>query len=150
MDPSGQNLLGMEPANIAFERRGARIERAADARALAAAIDVPADALVKTINTYSDAAAAGTAAQQAIPRSGSALAMRGGLVAMPLAVGLSYTMGGPAIDGDGRVLTDDGPIAGLFAAGSGAASASGGYYGGLATALTIGWRAGRAAALQNR
>jgi predicted oxidoreductase len=55
-------------------------------------------------------------------------------------------MGGPATDRDGRVVGEHGPIAGLFAAGGAAASASGGYYGGLATALTMGWRAGQAIA----
>jgi predicted oxidoreductase len=51
-------------------------------------------------------------------------------------------MGGPVTDHNGRVVGEHGPIAGLFAAGGAAASASGGYYGGLATALTMGWRAG--------
>jgi fumarate reductase flavoprotein subunit len=145
-DVTGQDLLGLEPFKIAFERRNARIERALDAATLAAQIGVDPDGLTATIEAYSDAAENGTTGELPVPRTAEIRSLRGPLVALPLAVGLSYTMGGPVTDRDGRVVGEHGPIAGLFAAGGAAASASGGYYGGLATALTMGWRAGQAIA----
>ncbi len=148
-DLTGQDLLGMEHFKTAFERRNARIERAPDAATLATQIGVDPDGLTTTIEAYSDAADDGTAGELPVPRTAEIRSLRGPLVALPLAVGLSYTMGGPVTDRDGRVVGEHGPIAGLFAAGGAAASASGGYYGGLATALTMGWRAGQAIAGNN-
>jgi fumarate reductase flavoprotein subunit len=142
-----EEIWGHLAANPEFERRGARIERAGDARTLAAAIGVDADGLVATLEEYSDAAEAGTSGALAIPRTGMAQSMRGELVAFPMAVGISFTTGGPAIDGDGRVLGEDGrPIPGLYAAGSCAAGPTAGYFGGLAAALSIAWRCGHAIA----
>jgi fumarate reductase flavoprotein subunit len=58
--------------------------------------------------------------------------------------GVTYTMGGIAIDGDAHVLhRDGGVIKGLFAAGSATGGHEGGprvgYTGGLSKALTFGW-----------
>jgi fumarate reductase flavoprotein subunit len=145
-DLTGQDLSGMEPFKIGFERRNARIERALDAATLAAQMGVDPDGLAATIEAYSGAAENGTAGELPVPRTGKIRSLRGPLVALPLAVGLSYTLGGPVTDRDARVVGQHGPIAGLFAAGGAAASVSGGYYGGLATALTMGWRAGQAIA----
>ena len=71
--------------------------------------------------------------------------------AAPAIAGVTYTMGGIAIDGDARVLRrDGGSIEGLFAAGSATGGHEGGprvgYTGGLSKALTFGWCAARAIA----
>jgi fumarate reductase flavoprotein subunit len=142
-----EQVWGHLAANPEFERRGGRIERADGAQALAGAIGVDANGLVATLEEYSAAAEAGTSTALAIPRTGVAQVTRDGLVAFPLAVGLSHTTGGPAIDGEGRVLGEDGnAVPRLFAAGAGAAAPSGGYFGGYAVALAIAWRCGRALA----
>jgi len=67
----------------------------------------------------------------------------GAILACP---GITYTMGGIAIDGHARVLNDaDEPIAGLYAAGAATGGLDGGpysgYVGGLSKAATFGLRA---------
>jgi len=62
-------------------------------------------------------------------------------MAIPLAVGITYTMGGVRIDGRSRVLRSDGAaIAGLYAAGATTGGLEGGprstYLGGLVKAGT--------------
>jgi fumarate reductase flavoprotein subunit len=64
--------------------------------------------------------------------------------AIRLAAGLTYTMGGIAIDGHARALdTNDRPIPGLYAAGACTGGAEGGpmagYIGGLCKALSLGY-----------
>lgn len=63
--------------------------------------------------------------------------------AAPICAGITYTMGGIAIDGDARVLrADDSPIDGLYAAGTTAGGLEGGsasgYVGGLSQSAIIG------------
>jgi fumarate reductase flavoprotein subunit len=70
--------------------------------------------------------------------------------AIPVVPGITFTMGGLAIDGAAHVLDRSGvPIPGLYAAGGTAAglqgSARGGYVGGLSAALVFGLIAGRSA-----
>jgi fumarate reductase flavoprotein subunit len=71
--------------------------------------------------------------------------------AVPLAVGLTYTMGGIAIDAQTRVIgTDGAPIAGLYAAGSCTGGVEGGpvggYIGGYLKAVGLGLIAGETTA----
>jgi fumarate reductase flavoprotein subunit len=66
--------------------------------------------------------------------------------AVPLCAGITYTMGGVAIDPDARILNRSGdPIPGLYGAGGSIGGTEGGpvtgYTGGLAKALVFGWRA---------
>jgi fumarate reductase flavoprotein subunit len=70
--------------------------------------------------------------------------------AIPACVGITYTMGGIAIDADGRVLgEDEAVIKGLYATGATTAGIEGGPYagsvGGLARAAIFGLRAAEAA-----
>jgi fumarate reductase flavoprotein subunit len=72
-------------------------------------------------------------------------------LAIPLCAGITYTMGGIRIDGDARVLREDGvAIPGLYAAGSTTGGIEGGprigYIGGLAKAAVFGLRAAEHAA----
>src|SRR5262249_6830848 len=67
--------------------------------------------------------------------------------AIPLAAGISYTMGGIAIDASARVLgQDDTPLPGLYAAGSCTGGVEGGplggYIGGYLKAVGLGLIAG--------
>jgi fumarate reductase flavoprotein subunit len=64
-------------------------------------------------------------------------------LAIPVVPGITFTMGGLAIDGRARVLRNDGsPISGLLAAGSCTGGLHGGpdagYVGGLSAALVLG------------
>ena len=74
-----------------------------------------------------------------IPRTNPDGATDGALVAFPMVPGISHTMGGPRLDASARVRAKSGDvIPGLYAAGAGAASPTGGYFGGLAQALVFG------------
>ena len=75
--------------------------------------------------------------------------------AIPLAAGITVTMGGIAVDGSARVLRpDDTPIPGLYAAGSTVGGVEGGpnaaYTGGLIKAFLLGLVAAETAAREIR
>jgi succinate dehydrogenase/fumarate reductase flavoprotein subunit len=102
-----------------------------------------------TIETFTRAASAGTAALLPVPRRRAAF----GLVEPPfraLAVrsGITFTLGGIDVDSDLRVLNQSGtPIPGLFAAGADAGGTyDSGYMGGLVLGLVQGRATGRTGA----
>jgi succinate dehydrogenase/fumarate reductase flavoprotein subunit len=72
--------------------------------------------------------------------AGGTVVEEDGAVRVHVGVGVTHTMGGLGVDGQARVLREDGsPIAGLFAAGVDVGGiASGGYASGLAQALVLG------------
>jgi succinate dehydrogenase/fumarate reductase flavoprotein subunit len=128
---------------------------------LARLMDLPGDALTKTINRFNETA--GDGRDPDFDRGANAYdRVMGGhpplgplreppFHAVPVHLGVGGTSGGPRTDPDGRVLSDDGTaVAGLYAAGNVAASPFGGAYPGTGTtigqALVFGARAGRAAA----
>lgn len=138
------------PPNPNLVQAGARIERGTDAVELARAIGVPPAALEATLREYVDAVAHGAGKSLRVLRSGSPRVLAAPIYAVPVIVGLTFTMGGPLIDGGARVLADGGaPVTGLYAAGGSAGGISGGpnpaYEGGLAVALTFGMIAGESA-----
>ena len=132
---------------------------------LAAAIDVPVDALEATVARWNEQSARGEDAD--FGRGNSAhdrwwgdpslgdgpQATLGPLDTAPFYAvhvysGVLGTKGGPRTDGDGQVLDVDGhPITGLYAAGNAMASVMGMTYGGaggtLGPALVFGYLAGR-------
>jgi len=132
------------PANPTLEGAGATIHRASDVAALAASAGIDAGGLADTIAVYNAAVAAGSTAALMPARSAAIapMAIGGGpFMAIPLAVGITYTMGGVRIDGRSRVLRSDGAaIAGLYAAGATTGGLEGGprstYLGGLVKAGT--------------
>jgi len=108
--------------------------------------------LRETVNRFNQAIAEGATAQLVPARSALPFKpvpiTRAPFYAMPLCAGITYTMGGIAIDAGCRVMRDDGqPIAGLYAAGSTTGGHEGGpvagYTGGLSKAVTFGWLAAR-------
>ena len=138
-----------------------------DLSALARHYGIDGEALVATIATFNEHAAAGRDPE--FHRGESAYALSKGdrtkegvfrtlgpvseppFYAVPLHAGTIGTRGGPLPDATGRVLDVWGdPIGGLFAAGNVAASPTGLLYPGaggtLGLALTFGYLAGRAAA----
>jgi fumarate reductase flavoprotein subunit len=110
------------PPNPTLVLAGARIESAQRPAELAQKTGLPQEALTETL------APAG---------------LNPPLFAIPIAVGLTFTMGGPLVDEHARVLdADRHPITGLYAAGCAIGGLSGGprpgYAGGISVAFTLG------------
>ena len=136
--------------NPTLEMAKAKIFKAGTIQELAAVAGLPADALSQTVAQYNEALARGTLGSLAVPRSADAYkplpVAKPPFYAVPMCAGITYTMGGPAIDADARVLHRDGhAIEGLFAVGSASGGLEGGpqvgYIGGLIKAFTLGRRA---------
>lgn len=136
------------PPNPLLANSGATIYGSETLEGLAGALNVDPEALLASIAEYNAAVAAGAVHSLAPLRSTHVVKP------MPIAhppyfavravAGVTYTMGGIAIDGETRVQQiDGGAIAGLFAAGSTTGGHEGGpklgYTGGLSKALTFGW-----------
>lgn len=125
---NGPGAKGATSPNPYLERLGGRVLRAPTLGALSAEAGLDAAGLAASI-----AACPGK--------------FRGGsFVAIPIAAGITYTLGGIAIDGDSRALREDeSPIPGLYAAGSTTGGLEGGerfgYVGGLMKAVVTGLRA---------
>ena len=147
-------------ANPFLETTGATFFRAQTLDELGAKVGLPAATLNETVTTYNKAVANNTTAQLSPPRSADTGHIWGAkaqpirtvpFYAVPLCAGLTYTMGGVAIDPDARVRAKNGgAIAGLYAAGATIGGLEGGpvtgYTGGLAKALTFGKVAGETVA----
>jgi fumarate reductase flavoprotein subunit len=117
---------------------------------LASRAGLPPDGLKATIDAYNDALTSGTLAELSPPRTDDTASARPvrtpPYYAIPLAVGITKTMGGPAVDEHCRALREDGAvIEGLYVIGSAMGGLEGGepvgYFGGLAQALIGGLRA---------
>jgi fumarate reductase flavoprotein subunit len=139
------------PPNPNLLVHGARVEVADDATTLAQRTGLPDHTLTATIAELNAALRNGRAAQLPVPRTGSPPPLRPPFVAIPLAVGLTYTMGGPRIDHRGRVVdAARHPIPGLYAAGTTAGGLGGGSKpvtaGGIGVAVPLGFLAGEHAA----
>lgn len=136
--------------NPALKSAGATIHEAPSLAALASVAGISADGLVATIAAYNDALATGSLGKLDPPRTHTrhkAFAItKPPFYAAPACPGISYTMGGPAIDENARVMHRDGhAIEGLFAAGAASGGLEGGaysgYVGGLGKAILLGLRA---------
>lgn len=147
---SGPAAGGVIPPNPNLEVVGAKLYQAPSIAELAKALDLPPDALAATVTGWNDALAAGRGAALEPPRGdGPPPAfpiLHAPFRAVRLCAGITYTMGGIAIDGDARVLRADGSaIDGLYAAGTAAGGLEGGpmsgYVGGLAKSCITGLRA---------
>jgi fumarate reductase flavoprotein subunit len=141
------------PANPNLMSRGGTLYAANGIRDLAAQIGVPADALEHTVAEHNEAVASGNV-QSLVPKRSVASHEPRPIRALPmhavkLCAGITYTMGGIAIDANGRVLHETGePIPGLYAAGCAAGGLEGGgdreqvaYLGGLTRSAVFALRA---------
>jgi fumarate reductase flavoprotein subunit len=140
----------ISPANPLIVSNGGTVHKANTIAELAQKAGLPAAALEQTIAQYNAAVDANTTAQLTPTRSASpnkAWPIRTApFYAAKLCAGITYTMGGIAIDGDSRVLDgNDNPITGLYAAGCATGGLEGGpavgYVGGLSKSSTTGFRA---------
>jgi fumarate reductase flavoprotein subunit len=144
--------------NPVFEQAGGTVLQAPDLAGIAAQIGVPADALQATVAQFNDAVA-NNCTTTLTPAHGTHRAPPQAIVtppfrAIPVCAGITYTMGGIAVDRDSRVQhRDGGAIPGLFAAGSSTGGFEGGpnaaYIGGLSKAIITGLRAAEAIAGMN-
>jgi fumarate reductase flavoprotein subunit len=137
------------PPNPIFPLSGGRIIMADTLAELAAKAGVDPQGLAATVADFNHRVRNGTTAALPVTRSVNkikAFALEhppfGAILACP---GITYTMGGIAIDGHARVLDDaDVPIPGLYAAGAATGGLDGGpysgYVGGLSKAATFGLR----------
>ncbi|MEE2689227.1 MAG: FAD-dependent oxidoreductase [Pseudomonadota bacterium] len=136
--------------NPAFVNEGGTVFVADTIEDLAEQLGVPADALSKTVTAYNAAIESDTTAKLSPTRTATVVPAQpirtAPFHAIELCVGITYTMGGIAIDSQSRVLDTDGfPIPGLFAAGSATGGIEGGpnaaYLGGLSKGVITGRRA---------
>ena len=148
----GRARMFARPPNPFAVRVGATCHVAQALPELAAMAGLPVAALEQTVNRFNQSIADGNTQQLDPPRSASPFkpvpVLKAPFYAMPLCAGITYTMGGVAIDPQCRVVHENGkPIDGLYAAGSTTGGHEGGpvagYTGGLSKALTFGWLAGR-------
>jgi fumarate reductase flavoprotein subunit len=134
------------PANPLLERAAGTVLQADSLAQLAALTGVAQAGLVASVRSYNEALAAGTLDQLAIPRSTEMQPwpiVEAPFMAIPVCPGITYTMGGIAIDEHAQVLDSSGaPIEGLFAAGAATGGLEGGrqagYIGGLMKAGVFG------------
>ena len=139
--------------NPVFVNAGGTVLEAPDLATLAQKAGVSADGLSATVAAYNGAIESGAAqtpvrtVSKFTPQPIATPPFR----AIPICAGITYTMGGIAIDRDSRVQAQaGGAIPGLFAAGSASGGMEGGptaaYLGGLTKAVITGLRAAEAAA----
>lgn len=141
----GPGKEGAIPPNPHLPREGATVEACGSIAQLAEKLGVSPTALANTVDEYNKAVKAGdfaalsygrtTAKYKAMPIENAPF------YAVRLCVGITYTMGGIAIDGKSRVLrTDKSAIKGLYAVGTVTGGVEGGpkagYVGGLITSGT--------------
>lgn len=151
----GRNWL--LPANPFLHSAGGRVISAPTLHELAAVIDVPADALEKTVATYNEQAAARHAPgsnDKPAPEKAWPI-QKAPFHAVPACAGITYTMGGVRTDERARVLDRQGRvIEGLLAAGATTGGLEGGaacgYSGGLSKAAVFGFIAANTLAAQRQ
>ena len=151
--------LDFTPPNPFLVSSGGTLTTRRTLKELEEALALPANALTQTIATYNQALGAGRPEALDPPRSPGRVfgVLRSSATrtemsplveppfhAIRLCAGLTYTMGGVAIDGAARVIDRQGEIIpGLYAVGSCAGGAEGGpaagYIGGLCKALSLGF-----------
>jgi len=138
------------PANPNLIKAGGTVHQAPTLAALAEVMGVPTERFELTVAGYNQALAAGRLESLAPRRSSTRIqampVAKPPFYAVPLCAGITYTMGGIAIDPDGRVQrAGGGAIEGLYAVGATTGGLEGGaefgYVGGLVKASTFGIRA---------
>jgi fumarate reductase flavoprotein subunit len=137
---SGPGARGVIPPNPNLAMAGCDIRQAPTIQALAEAIGVPPANLAHTVSAYNEALASRTGANLRPPRgegpNQATPIASPPFLAVRLCAGITYTMGGIAIDGHARVLDQAGEIMpGLYAAGSATGGLEGGPHGGYVGGL---------------
>jgi fumarate reductase flavoprotein subunit len=135
--------------NPTLKTSGATIHGADTIVQLAALAGIPGDVLAATVTQFNAAIQAGAQQEldpaRTVAQNTRPMVMKPPFRAIPMCAGITYTMGGPAIDRDGAVQHRDGhSIQGLYAAGAATGGLEGGahagYVGGLAKSFIGGVR----------
>jgi fumarate reductase flavoprotein subunit len=118
---------------------------------LADALEIGAAALKNTLENYNGAIESSEAKSLTVLRTGKPKPLRAPFHGLRVVPGITFTMGGVAINGRAEVIDDhDQPIPGLYAAGDAIGGLMGGfrggYTGGLMQAVVTGMLAGEHAA----
>lgn len=138
------------PANPNLIKAGGTVHRAPTLAALAEIMCVPVERFELTVAGYNQALSEGSLERLDPRRTSTRIAAmpvaKAPFYAAPLCAGITYTMGGIAIDPDAQVLrAGGGSIDGLYAVGTASGGLEGGsgagYVGGLVKAVTFGIRA---------
>lgn len=146
----GPGKHGLIPANPHLPKEGGTVHQANDLATLARATGLPEATLTKSIAAYNDALASGAADKLDPTRSArkaNPMPIRTApFYAAPVCAGITYTMGGIAVDTHARALDANGtPLPGLYAAGAATGGLEGGpavgYVGGLVKCGLTGLRA---------
>jgi len=153
-DSAGKN--GLISVNPHLTREGGTLHQAESLSGLSGLSALIGTAgLVATVEGFNqavDSGAIGSLSPERTTLKGTPQAIRTApFYAAPVCAGITYTMGGIAIDGDARVLrADDSPIDGLYAAGTTTGGLEGGsasgYVGGLSQSAITGLLAAEHAA----
>ena len=146
----GPGRVGFVPANPNLLKLGATLFRAGAVPELARNAGLDETGLLETVARHNAdlQAEASVSANSASAIKGPRLILTAPFWAAPAAAGITYTMGGLAVDGDSRVMSESGSaIGGLYAVGGSSGGVEGGsksaYVGGLVKAAATGWRAAR-------
>jgi fumarate reductase flavoprotein subunit len=137
----GPAAAGVMAPNPNMINAGGALQSADSLAGLAARVGLPAAALAQTVAAYNAAVQSGTTAGLTPGRStksGAALPIaQGPFHAIPLCAGITYTMGGIAIDDHARVVDASGrPVPRLYAAGCATGGLEGGPLGGYIGGLS--------------
>lgn len=129
------------PANPTLATAGGTVHKAPSLQALAEMARIDAGELGESVATFNAAVREGRAEALSPSRRADrfpALPITTApFMAIPIAAGITYTMGGIMVDGSSRVLRPDGSaIDGLYAAGSTTGGLEGGERGGYISGLT--------------
>jgi fumarate reductase flavoprotein subunit len=151
----GPGAAFLNPPNPRLVDSGGTVVTAPTIEALAARLGLPAQALAQEVQRHNAAIAAGSLSQLQPTRSAGPLApmpiARAPFYGVPMAPGITHTMGGIAIDESARASRADGAVfPGLYAAGSATGGIEGGehagYVGGRVKACVTGLLAAEHAA----
>ena len=136
--------------NPVYENAGGKVFSAPSLNELSMELGINPDGLSHTVETWNDAVDTANFSNLSPQRSPQIFKpepiRKPPFRAIPVIAGITYTMGGIAINRDARALSEVGdPIAGLYAVGSASGGIEGGkssaYIGGLAKAVITGLRA---------
>jgi len=147
--PGREYLISANPTLVTS---GGTLHTAPDLRGLAAQVGLPAETLERTVSNYNTAVDA-AATETLVPRRSAGghrpwPIRQAPFYAVKLCAGITYTMGGIAVDAEGRVLNPSNePMTGLYAVGCAAGGLEGGaleqvaYVGGLTRSAVFALRA---------
>ena len=146
----GPGKNGLIPANPHLPKVGGTLHQASDLATLARTAGIESSMLVRTVAAYNDALASGET-DKLEPTRGARKGKPQPIAtapfyAAPLCAGITYTMGGIAVDEHARALDTQGaPMPGLYVAGAATGGLEGGpavgYVGGLVKCGVTGLRA---------